>query len=152
MSKKFIPQKTYKKIIQNIPLCCVDVILANNNKFLLVKRSQRPAKGKWWFPGGRLLFNESLKSGVKRKLKEELDIKKVKSIKFLDIGETKFKKGYFNSPVHSLNITYLVKINNSQEKNIKLDRVSHSAYQWLEKIPSQIDPYLKKFLKLAGFK
>jgi len=152
MNKSFIPEKLYKKIIKNIPICCVDVLVINKNRFLLIQRKNNPAKDKWCFPGGRLLFNESLRAGVKRKLKEELGIKKVKMIKFLAVGETKFKKGYFNFPVHSINVTFLAEIDNFQEKNIDLDTKNHIYYKWFQKIPAKVDPYIKKFLKLARFK
>jgi len=152
MKKSFIPEKLYKKIIKNIPICCVDVLVINKNRFLLVQRKKEPAKDKWWFPGGRLLFNESLKAGLKRKLKEELGIKKIKTIKFLAVGETKFKKGYFNFPVHSINVTFLAKIDDFQVKKINLDIAYHIKYEWFKKIPSKVDSYIKNFLKLANFK
>lgn len=152
MKKNFIPEKAYRKIIQIMPICCVDIILVNNNRFLLVQRKNNPAEGKWWFSGGRLLFNESLKAGIKRKLKEELGIKKIKKIKFLDVGETKFKKGYFDFPVHSINITFMVTIDDSQAKNINLDMDNHIRYEWFKRIPNKVDFYIKNFLRLAKFK
>jgi len=152
MKKSFIPEKLYKKITENIPICCVDILVTNKNRFLLVQRKIDPLKNKWWFPGGRLLFNESLRAGVKRKLKEELGIKKVKTIKFLAIGETKFRKGYFNLPSHTINITFRAEIDNLSAKNINLEMRNHLNYRWFQKIPAQIGSYVKKFLKLAGFK
>jgi len=135
-----------------MPICCVDVVVVNKKRFLLVQRKKDPAKGKWWFSGGRLLFNESLKAGVKRKLKEELGIKKIKQIKFLDVGETKFKKGYFDFPVYSVNITFVATIDDTQAKNINLDMDNHIKYKWFTRIPNKVDPYVKRFLKLVNFK
>lgn len=152
MNKKFIPEKIYKTIIQNMPICCVDVLVVNSGRFLLVQRKKDPAKGSWWFAGGRLLFNESLKSGVKRKLKEELGIRKIKQIKFLDIGETKFNKGRFDFPVHSVNITFMATIDDSQAKKINLDTDNHIKYQWFKKAPDKVGSYIKNFLKLVNFK
>lgn len=152
MKENFIPEKLYKRIIKNLPICCVDVVVVNKDRFLLVQRKKYPARGKWWFSGGRLLFNESLKTGVKRKLKEELGIKKTKKIKFLEIGETKFTKGNFDFPVHSINITFMAEIDDFQEKNVNLDIDNHIKYEWFKKIPKKVDPYIKRFLKLAGFK
>lgn len=135
-----------------MPLCCVDVVVKNSSKFLLVKRKQPPAENKWWFVGGRLFLNESLISAAKREIREELGIKKIKSIKFLGVGETKFKKGRFRLPTYSVNIVFLAKIDNSQAKNIKLDLIYHFGYKWLKNIPKVSSPHLKKFLKLSGFK
>ena len=79
--KKLIPEKLYQKIVNVIPVCCVDLVIKKNNQFLLVKRLEDPARSKWWFPGGRVLFNESLKNAVKRKLREELNIRKADLIR-----------------------------------------------------------------------
>jgi len=152
MNKIFIPETLYKKITENMPICCVDILVTNKNRFLLVQRRVEPLKNKWWFPGGRLVFNESLKACLKRKLKEELGIKKVKTIKFLAIGETKFKKGYFNFPSHTINITFLTEIDDLSAKNINLDMKNHLNYRWFQRIPAKTISYVKKFLKLAKFK
>lgn len=152
MKKNFIPRELYKKITSQIPLFCIEMVVESNGKFILVKRKDPPVKNQWWFPGGRVFFNESLLGAIKRKLKEELGIKKIKSVKFLEIGESRFKKGYFNLPSHTINAIFLVKINNTEAKGIKLDRIGHSDYKWQKDIPKGMSPYLKKFLKLSGFK
>ena len=149
--RKYIEQNIYKKFLQNMPLCCVDLIVKNNKRFLLVKREQLPLKNKWWFPGGRLFLGESLISAAKRKLREELGIKRIKSIKPLGTEGTKFKKGRFNLPLHSVNTVFLVEIDHLQAKNIKLDLVDHSDYKWLTTISKRGSSYLKKYLKMSGF-
>lgn len=135
-----------------MPLCCVDLVVENKGKFLLVKRKRNPAKGKWWFPGGRVFFGENLTSAAKRKLKEELGIKKAKSIRFLGVEETRFEKGYFGEPIYSINNVFLAKIGNSQINKIILDFKNHLNCKWSKKIPRASHSYLKRFLKLAGFK
>ena len=62
MNRKFIPSKLYKRFVENMPLCCLDLIVVNNKKFILIKRKFNPAKDKWWFPGGRVFFGEDLTS------------------------------------------------------------------------------------------
>lgn len=146
MGTKFIPEKLYKKIISYIPICCVDLVIKMDNSFLLVKRLESPAKNKWWFPGGRILFNESLKSAVKRKLKEELNIKRGKKIKFLGVGETKFKKGRFNKPIHTINIVFLVELGKREADSIRANRTI-SQYKWFHDLPRGTHPYIKRFLK-----
>ncbi len=151
INKRLIPKDRFKKIIQLVPICCADAIIKRRNSFLLVKRGESPAKNRWWFPGGRVLFNESLQSAVKRKLKEELNIKKIKQIKFLGVGETRFKKGKFGKPAHTINNVFLVELEKKQADNIRTDKTI-SAYRWFEKISKNFHPYIKKSLKLAGFK
>lgn len=151
MKKNFIPKNLYKKIIGLVPICCVDLVVKQGNKFLLVKRVEYPVKNKWWFPGGRVLFGESLKGAVLRKLREEINVKKAKEIKFLGIGELKFKRGIFDGPIHSIICLFLVEIGKNRINNIKTDRTSSQA-RWFHFIQRNFSSYLKKNLKLAGFK
>lgn len=67
-----IEEKLYETIRQSFPIPCVDIVVVNNDeKILMLKRSNDPAKGEWWFPGGRVHFNETRPDAVHRKLKEE---------------------------------------------------------------------------------
>ena len=60
----YIPKLEYKAILANIPIVCVDLIIINDGKFLLLKRDNEPAKGEFWFPGGRILKLETIKNGI----------------------------------------------------------------------------------------
>jgi colanic acid biosynthesis protein WcaH len=71
----FIPAEEYNKIKKIFPLPCVDLIVKNERQeILLVKRKNEPAKGVWWFPGGRVMFGEYRNEAAIRKLKEECGI------------------------------------------------------------------------------
>jgi colanic acid biosynthesis protein WcaH len=149
--KKFIEPKTYRKIVESMPIACVDLVVKNKRKFLFLKRKDDPAKGKWWFPGGRVFFNESLETTVNRKLKEEINVVNPLRIKLLGVGETMFKKGRFGKPAHTINSVWLAEISDRQAQGIRLDKTS-ADYKWLDKIGKDFHPYLKNFLKKAGFK
>lgn len=50
-------------------------IIEKNGKFLIAKRKAGGVVGgKWEFPGGKIEHGESMQEGLKRELKEELDI------------------------------------------------------------------------------
>lgn len=152
MKKDFIPQDLYKKIISLIPICCVDLVIKKGNSFLLVKRLENPAKNKWWVPGGRILFNETIIGAVKRKLKEEvgIHIKDSLRVESLGVKEIGFKKGKYHQPVYSIVHIFLVELLKREEINIKMD-ATMSSYKWFNAIQSNFDPYIKKCLKKAGF-
>jgi ADP-ribose pyrophosphatase YjhB (NUDIX family) len=144
--KKQIPQKEYKKILEKMPICCVDGVVYFKGKVLLVLRNKEPAKNKWWFPGGRIFKNERLKSAIKRKIKEEIGID-VKVKKIIGIYETFFKRGPFQNlktGVHTINVCFLCTV--SSLPKIKLDKTSKS-YKWIDKISSSLPSYVKRVLK-----
>ena len=62
-------------IIQNTPLVAVDLILHNEaNLVLLGKRVNRPAKGYWFVPGGRIRKNERIEEALSRVALNEVGI------------------------------------------------------------------------------
>jgi colanic acid biosynthesis protein WcaH len=124
-----IPKKVYKEIQKNIPLLCVDCLLIFNKKCLLLRRLNNPAKGKWWFPGGRILKNELIKNAAVRKIKDEVGLN-AKFRKILSIQETIFPRvENMISDIHTVNICcYLVTEN---IKNIKIDNY-HDGFMWVD--------------------
>ena len=76
----------------------VAAIIIKDNKYFIAKR----AKGKhlenmYEFPGGKLYTNETHEKGLKREIKEELDIE----IDLIDkIGEENFSDNIINVKIH----------------------------------------------------
>jgi mutator protein MutT len=58
----------------NNPRGCVAAIIQRENKILLVQRAHEPFKLCWDFPGGFLEAGESPQEGLKREMREELQI------------------------------------------------------------------------------
>lgn len=129
---KVIPTDFYRKIVDTIPILCVDVVIKDKDKFLLVKREREPLKGRWWVPGGRVLKGEAITTAVKRKMKEELGMS-VKVLEPLGYYEKHFKKNEFwlESGIHTVSIVVLAKPLSSK---IKLDNQS-SACRFSKSLP-----------------
>lgn len=145
---KIIPRDLYKQILENMAICCVDLVVHHNGKVLLVYRKEEPAKGEWWVPGGRIFKNERLKDAIKRKVKEEtgLDFKDVKS---LGVQEYFSEKAIFEdikTGTHAVAAIYLVEVDNSE---VKIDKTS-SDYRWIDKIEDNLHDYVKEALKRSG--
>ncbi len=67
-----IHEELYSQIVQVMPIPCVDLIVSDERgRILLLRRGNEPAKGQWWFPGGRVYHGETRGAAVARKLKEE---------------------------------------------------------------------------------
>jgi colanic acid biosynthesis protein WcaH len=63
------------EIIEATPLVSIDLIIRNHSeKVLLGKRINRPAKGYWFVPGGRIIKNETIDHALKRISKAEIGL------------------------------------------------------------------------------
>lgn len=137
MNRK-IPVSLYKKIVDKMPILCVDMIVRHKGKFLLVKRKNEPLKGKFWVPGGRILKGENLEAAVTRKAKEELGID-VKIVKFVGVFNKVFYKNKYGSKTgfHGLSVVFLVE---PLSLKIKLDGQS-SDWKLSKDIPKLLKVY-----------
>ena len=70
----------FTTIIKSTPLVSIDLIVRNiEDNVLLGKRTNRPAQGCWFVPGGRVLKDEHFEFAFKRLIKEELGLDNVQS-------------------------------------------------------------------------
>ena len=135
-------------MIASLPICCVDLFVKKESSFLFVKRKYNPEKGKWWVPGGRILFNEDFIAAAKRKLKKEVNIKTFEKIEFLGTEGIKFKKGLFGQPVYSITYIFFIKVGEKDCKRVKVDETS-SEFKWFSSPQKNFHPFLKKYMKIA---
>lgn len=140
MDKNLIPAKLYKKIIELIPIVCVDVIMFYNNKFVLIKRKEEPLKGKWWIVGGRARKGEKSLVTAKRKMKEEANLK-ASDIRPYGIYEDHYKKSSWGIPTSSVSIVYIAILD---KFNPKLDKTI-SSIKLTEFLPERLTKNLKLF-------
>ena len=133
-----IEQSLYDKILESIPIVCVDVAIQHNEHILLIKRLQEPAKGEWWLPGGRLYKGEDLEACAYRKAIEETGLECAVIDKLL-IRPTIF------DTVHSINLVYLLKT--SEISNLKSDG-SWDKHRWVNR-NGDYHPYIKDVLDIC---
>ncbi len=140
----------YRKILDAMPISCVDVVIRSRGRFLLCKRKNKPAQGKWWFVGGRVLKNEILEDAAKRKVREEIGISNIKIKKLLVVKGTIFKDSAFGPATqHSVNSVFLAEISS---KNLLRPDNQSSELRWFSRVDKRWPSYIKEVLKLAGFK
>lgn len=131
-----IPKKEYSKIIEVLPILCVDVIIQNPaREFLLIKRANEPLKGQWWVIGGRVLKGETLKEAAKRKVKEEVGLE-IEIFKLVGYYEDAFETNPFGleTPLHSVSVVFRSVSDNKQK--IKLDGQS-SDWKYSIELPER---------------
>ena len=126
----FIPQEEYDKILSMMPILCVDLMILFNGECLLLKRRNEPAKGQYWFPGGRIYKMETIKDAALRKAKEEVNLD-CRFQEIVSIEESMFKqRGEMVTDVHTVNIC--CKLATDSISEIALDR-QHDGHVWITK-------------------
>lgn len=97
--------------------------------YLILKRKLH-WKG-WEFPKGGINFLETKKSAIKREIKEETGLEVLNVKKFKISGKYKYDKIYSDRPgvMGQKFSLYAVEI---KKGKIKIDRLEHSDYKWLE--------------------
>jgi ADP-ribose pyrophosphatase YjhB (NUDIX family) len=83
-----IPEDIYSQIVCFMPIPCVDLLVEDSEgRILLIRRANNPAKGQWWFPGGRVHYLETRAQAAKRKLREEcgLNVLQMKELGAYDV-------------------------------------------------------------------
>ena len=141
----------YRKFHQCLPILCVDVILKTvDGKFLMVRRKEEPAKGNWWFVGGRVFKNESLECAARRKVREEIGLNAEYIEKIIGGYEIFFKEDPFGhgNGTHAIVSCFSTEIENIV--NLKLDNTS-SNYKIFSFYKKDWHPYLIKCLHMARF-
>lgn len=100
-----IPNKLYKKIVELVPILCVDVILTYKDQYLLVKRATEPLKDEWWIVGGRALKGEKTIDAARRKCKEEVGLN-VSQLKMVGVYEDSYERSVWGVPTSSVSVVY----------------------------------------------
>ncbi|WP_180123811.1 GDP-mannose mannosyl hydrolase [Acinetobacter sp. YH12097] len=145
----WLPDETFKSVIQHTPLISIDLIVRNEQgEVLLGKRVNAPAKGYWFVPGGRVRKNETLDDAFVRLIKEELGIESGMTradAKFLGVYEHFYDDCVFGDEVstHYIVLGYEIKINSL--KNLSFTQ--HFEYKLLNEDLLLIDEFVNKYTK-----
>jgi colanic acid biosynthesis protein WcaH len=143
----WVPEKIYKESIKSLPICSVDVLFFNKekNRILLFKRSNNPAKGWYYSPGGRLWKNKDFAEMAKIQMKKELEINIDKKKLFGGLVMTeKFRNSVFSGiGTHNVNIFFGYILKEKEKEDIILDS-QHEKFQWMKLDDKRIHPYVRE--------
>jgi colanic acid biosynthesis protein WcaH len=74
MTDQPIPDGTWHDIVANVPIVSVDLIVRHDGGVVLGKRTNRPGRGEWFVPGGRVHKGETLEAAIHRTAETELGV------------------------------------------------------------------------------
>ena len=71
---EWIPADKWETIVRHVPIVSVDLLVRDEGGIVLGKRTNEPAKGEWFIPGGRVHKSETRREAVHRVAEAELNI------------------------------------------------------------------------------
>ena len=135
-----IPSPIHRQITALMPIPSVEAMIVKDNSLLFLKRKNNPARGQWWFPGGRMWKGETFKETLYREVKEETGLA-VDVIKFVGVYSRIFPDR------HDITIVFLCRCTDKVSLNEE-----HSEYRFFRNIPRGIHPYLRETIEDSGWK
>ena len=148
---KPIPADEWEVIVRNVPIVSVDLVVRHDGGVVLGKRTNRPALGEWFVPGGTVLKHERLLDAVHRVAQEELGVtvrieRRLGVYEhFYDVADLPDVDGK-----HYVPVAYVVRTT-EESADFRPDdqhaaiRTFHSPFEELD-----LHPYIRTYLEDAG--
>ena len=96
----------FLRIVEATPLVSIDLVIRNESgEVLLGQRLNRPAKGSWFVPGGRIRKNERVKEALARISQRELGIV-IADVKLIGVFDHLYEDNFLGAP--GVNTHYVV--------------------------------------------
>ncbi|WP_430525403.1 GDP-mannose mannosyl hydrolase [Burkholderia vietnamiensis] len=128
-----LPLDTFLRIVDATPLVAIDLIISNEDgAYLLGHRTNRPAQGFWFVPGGRIHKNERLDDAFRRIARDELgcsDLKRADA-ELVGIYDHLYEDNFGGAPditTHYVVMGYKLRGNLNL---VSLPNAQHTAYRW----------------------
>jgi mutator protein MutT len=102
-----------KRLYPDQPVVGVGALILSEDRILLLKRKNEPARGKWSIPGGVVEVGESLEDAVVRETKEETGMD-VEAPRLIDVVYQVDLDADGRVKYHFVIIDYLVKITHGE--------------------------------------
>ncbi|WP_312268178.1 GDP-mannose mannosyl hydrolase [Pseudescherichia sp.] len=128
----FLSQEDFATVVRSTPLISIDLIVENaRGEFLLGKRTNRPAQGYWFVPGGRVQKDEPLADAFERLTQAELGVRlPLTAGEFYGVWQHFYDDNFSGSDfsTHYIVLGFRLKVN---QADLALPDAQHEAYRWL---------------------
>ena len=130
----FLDKETFSTIITNTPLVSIDLVIKNKHgQALLGQRLNKPAKGFWFVPGGRIFKNEAMSDAFERLTREELGQEfSIDQASLLGPFEHFYTDNVFGDDfsTHYVAIAYVLTLDDTLEE-LPIN-IQHGSYKWFD--------------------
>ncbi|MFB6140062.1 MAG: NUDIX domain-containing protein [Halosimplex sp.] len=144
---EFIPEAEFATVLERVPQVCVEVVLEReaDEGVLVARRTNEPAKGEWFWPGGRLYKGERLDDAARRVAREELGVDVALEGR-LGVYEHFWDRSRIDGvdSRHTVNIVYRVR-QTDPDAGIELDE-QHDDYRFVTGDEDGLHEYVRAYL------
>lgn len=138
MTPGYLDRQDYAKVIECVPVLCVDVDLVTPaGRHALFRRCNEPLKGEWWVIGGRVHKGELAGAAAARKLREEAGLGlTLADLRFVGFYEEVFEfSGIGRGRYHTVSLVYQAVLDEAALGRIRLDE-QHSEWALADRLPN----------------
>ena len=135
----YLDDTTFKTVIGASPLVSIDLLIENSRgEFLLGQRTNKPAQGDWFVPGGRIRKNESLAAAFNRLTQDEVGLAlSIENARLLGPYDHFYQNSIYGDSIstHYVAIAYRLKLDAASESLLSasvLPLEQHQFYRWLK--------------------
>lgn len=150
--RRYLDTKDFLAVVRDTPLVSIDLIVENEEgQVLLGLRTNQPAQGYWFVPGGRIQKDESLDDAFLRLTEVELGVKVArKNAVLLGVYEHFYDDNFAKVEgvgTHYVVIAYKIA---AKSQTLLLPQEQHSSYVWMSEIDlannQQVHPNTKAYV------
>ena len=127
-----LDRETFRSVVAHAPLVSLDLVVRNTaGEILLGRRLNRPARGYWFVPGGRIFKNERLDDAFRRITRAELGQSFPRSdARLLDLYEHFYDDSVFGPQpdTHYVVAGYLLDL--PEGLTLSLPDTQHNEFRW----------------------
>jgi colanic acid biosynthesis protein WcaH len=137
----FLAPEIFGVVVRHTPLVSIDLLVRDAQRRLLVgQRRNRPARGSWFVPGGRINKDERIADAFSRLSREELGVPcQIENGKFLGVFEHFYPDNALEAPGYGTH--YVVLAHEIVKEKIQaLPQKQHAAYRWMSEAEVLADP------------
>lgn len=142
---EFIPEETFGDCLTHLPQVCVEVVVSHDGGVGLARRTNEPAAGEWFWPGGRLYKGERLDVAAERIANEELGLSVTVERQLgvhAHFWDTASVAGADSR--HTVNVVFLV--SPDDDLDITLDS-QHDDWQIANSLDNSFHEYVKEYIE-----
>jgi colanic acid biosynthesis protein WcaH len=135
-----LERETFKTVVDKTPLISIDLVVrSSSGEVLLGQRLNRPARGFWFVPGGRILKGESLANAFKRLTLNELGVSiDIDDARFLGLYEHFYSDSIFTDECTGVEVSTHYVVNGFEvvlpELGCDLPAEQHGCYKWFSEV------------------